>query len=82
MIRLNIGTTSSAKVYTKTMDAESIKQSIIESRWRLGVGMIDGRKLSIERRISLGEFEFRLNGHIINEPECWLASEYMDWRDA
>lgn len=81
MITLKIGTTTSSRANAKTMDDEQIKSSILESRWRLGIGVIDGRKLSIERRVSLGEYEYRLNGVVINDPECWIASEYMEWRD-
>ena len=80
MITLKIGITTRAGV--DSLKDEEIKNSIVESRWRLGIGVIDGRKLDIQRRMSLGEFEFRFNGTIISPPEMWNATEYMDWRDS
>jgi len=80
MIRLNIGITTNANV--ASVSDEQNKEAMKESRWRLGVGVIDGRKLDIQRRVSLGEYEFRFNSTIITPPETWNATEFIDWRDA
>ena len=64
-------------------DEQLIKDSISETRWRIGIGIVNGNQLSIDRKKTLTGFEYRYNGQIVNlsNLECWNPTEYIDWRD-
>ena len=79
-IKLNIG----REVELGWLDAteEFIKSATLESAWRLGVGVVSGLNVKLERRRTLSGYEFRIGDAILATPvESYMPTEYMDWRD-
>jgi uncharacterized protein YijF (DUF1287 family) len=65
------------------VDDELMESATKESRWQLGIAVINGAHRKVERRLNLDEYIYRMDGHILN-PDCieaWQATEYIDWRD-
>ena len=80
-IKLNIGQTREEK--TVEMDESLIAKCEMESRWQLGVALINGIKRMVQRRIQLGEWVYRFDGHILDPSgiEAYLPNEWLEWRD-
>lgn len=79
-IQLNIGIILEEGIIDCPPEFETIPES---AYWRLGVGIIGGRSLNIERKTSLGDVEFRIGDSTLRnqDVECWMPIEYQDWRD-
>lgn len=60
---------------------ERLKSMVNQSRWATGIGMNEKRKFKCERRRTIDGYQYRIGDDIIQEPECFNQSEYMDWRD-
>lgn len=80
-IILNIGVTLEAGVIN---DPKSDSYLTGDIYWRLGVGRVAGKELSIERKKALDGYEYRIGTQLMNpsDIECWNASEFMEWRDS
>jgi hypothetical protein len=64
------------------VDEQTLKDAISETRWCLGVGVINGNHVDIQRKKTLVGYEYRFEGKIITaNVECWNSTEFIEWRD-
>lgn len=69
--------------HSREVSDEIARNSIKESRWALGTGIVEGIRRDVQRRVTLGQYEYRYNGHILHSDSIshWQQNEYMEWRD-
>ena len=80
-LKLSIGIVREAG--TVDMDSTVLAKLEVESRWQLGIGILNGVSRPVERKMQLGEYVYRFNGHMLDPKsvEAYSPTEYMDWRD-
>lgn len=72
---IKIRTTSSPVVRT------DIDKIIEENKWAQGVGTWNGTKRDAQRLRTLEGYKYRIDGKLVEKPELFMPSDYLDWRD-
>jgi hypothetical protein len=80
-VTLSIGTIREAG--TVDIDATVLAKAEVETRWQLGVAILNGLSRAVERKLQLGEWVYRFQGHLLDPKsvEAYLPNEWIDWRD-
>jgi len=83
MRRVAMSFGQSREAATTEVDDVLLAKAEKETRWQLGEARINGVLRQVQRRKQLGEWVYQYNGITLDPKcvECYLPSEYIDWRD-